>query len=169
MPSRVGLPSDLRAAHPSASGATSTTTPISWHACSPPFGVAPSGACVLSAVVQFAPHALKEGWETGKPKFQAAILDMLERYSPGIGKTVRLAELLTPTDIEARFRMPGGHWHHGELQVDQMLMNRPVHGADGYDTPLEGLFLAGAGSHPGGGISGAPGWNAAKRIIEMRG
>lgn len=130
--------------------------------------LAPSGACVLSAVVQYAPYALKEGWETGKPKFQAAILDVLERYSPGIGKTVRHAELLTPADIEARFRMPGGHWHHGELQVDQMLMNRPVHGADGYDTPLEGLFLAGAGSHPGGGISGAPGWNAAKRIIEMR-
>ncbi len=131
--------------------------------------LAPDGACVLSAVVQYAPYALREGWDTGKPKFEKAILDTLERYSPGIGKTVRHSELLTPADIEARFRMPGGHWHHGELQVDQMLVNRPVHGADGHDTPLEGLFLAGAGSHPGGGISGAPGWNAARRIIEMRG
>lgn len=131
--------------------------------------LAPDGACVLSAVVKYAPHALKEGWETGKPKFLAAIMAALERHAPGIGKSVRHAELLTPADIEARFRMPGGHWHHGELQVDQMLMNRPVHGADGYDTPIDGLFLAGAGSHPGGGVSGAPGWNAAKRVVEMRG
>ncbi|MGC3974948.1 MAG: hypothetical protein QM771_11265 [Nitrospira sp.] len=76
--------------------------------------------------------------------------------------------MLTPADIEARYRMPGGHWHHGELQADQMLMSRPVSGWSGYDTPLEGLFLAGAGSHPGGGISGAPGLNAARRIIAMR-
>lgn len=131
--------------------------------------LAPAGACVLSAVVQFAPYALKGGWAAGKPSFLAAIMAVLERHAPGIGRSVRHAELLTPADIEARFRMPGGHWHHGELQVDQMLMNRPVHGADGYDTPIDGLFLAGAGSHPGGGISGAPGWNAAKRVVEMRG
>lgn len=131
--------------------------------------LAPDGACVLSAVVQYAPYALKQGWETGKPKFLAAIMAVLERHAPGLGRSVRDAELLTPVDIEARFRMPGGHWHHGELQVDQMLMNRPVHGADGYDTPVDGLFLAGAGSHPGGGVSGAPGWNAAKRVVETRG
>ncbi|MFN3548728.1 MAG: phytoene desaturase family protein [Mesorhizobium sp.] len=131
--------------------------------------LAPQGACVLSAVVQFAPYALKEGWETGGPGFLAAIMAVLERHAPGIGNSVRHAELLTPADIEARFRMPGGHWHHGELQVDQMLMNRPVQGADGYDTPIDGLFLAGAGSHPGGGVSGAPGWNAARRVVEMRG
>lgn len=131
--------------------------------------LAPGGACVLSAVVQYAPYALKGGWETGRPKLLAAIMAVLERHAPGIGASVRHAELLTPADIETRFRMPGGHWHHGELQVDQMLMNRPVHGADGYDTPVDGLFLAGAGSHPGGGISGAPGWNAAKRVVEMRG
>lgn len=131
--------------------------------------LAPDGACVLSAIVQFAPYALKEGWETGRPKLLAAIMAVLERHAPGIGRSVRHAELMTPADIETRFRMPGGHWHHGELQVDQMLVNRPVHGADGYDTPVDGLFLAGAGSHPGGGISGAPGWNAARRVVEMRG
>ena len=94
---------------------------------------------------------------------------MLERYAPGIGKSVRHAELLTPADIEARYLMPGGHWHHGELQADQMLMSRPVSGAAGYDTPVEQLFLCGAGSHPGGGISGVPGLNAARRIIAMKG
>lgn len=131
--------------------------------------LAPNGACVLSAVVQYAPYALKEGWDAGRPKFLKAIMTQLETYAPGIGKSVLHTELLTPADIEARYRMPGGHWHHGELQADQMLMSRPVSGWSGYDTPVEGLFLAGAGSHPGGGVSGAPGFNAAKRIIAMKG
>ena len=131
--------------------------------------LAPAGACVLSAVVQYAPYALKEGWSAGKPKFLKAIMAQLETHAPGIGKSVLHAELLTPADIETRYRMPGGHWHHGELQADQMLMSRPVSGWSGYDTPIEGLFLAGAGSHPGGGVSGAPGLNAAERIIAMKG
>ncbi|ESX84616.1 NAD(P)/FAD-dependent oxidoreductase [Mesorhizobium sp. LSHC412B00] len=131
--------------------------------------LAPSGACVLSAVVQYAPYALKEGWDAGKPKFLRAVMAQLEAYAPGIGKSVLHAELLTPADIEANYRMPGGHWHHGELQADQMLMSRPVSGWSGYDTPIEGLFLAGAGSHPGGGVSGAPGLNAARRTIAMKG
>jgi len=131
--------------------------------------LAPSGACVLSANVQYAPYALREGWDLGRPKFLAAIMATLERYSPGIGKSVRHAELLTPADIEAHYLMQGGHWHHGELQADQMLMSRPVSGAAGYDTPIEHLFLCGAGSHPGGGISGVPGLNAARRIIAMKG
>jgi len=130
--------------------------------------LAPAGGCVLSANVQYAPYALKEGWDAGKPKFLAAIMAQIEAHAPGIGKLVRHAELLTPADIEARHRMPGGHWHHGELQADQMLFSRPVSGWSGYDTPIEGLFLAGAGSHPGGGISGAPGLNAARRILAER-
>ncbi|AGB43952.1 phytoene dehydrogenase-like oxidoreductase [Mesorhizobium australicum WSM2073] len=131
--------------------------------------LAPDGACVLSAVVQYAPYRLKESWDAGKPKFLEAIMAQLEAYAPGIGKTVIHAELLTPADIEKRYRMPGGHWHHGELQADQMLISRPVSGWSGYDTPLDGLFLAGAGSHPGGGVSGAPGLNAARRVIAMKG
>lgn len=131
--------------------------------------LAPEGRCVLSAVVQYAPYALKEGWEVGKPKFLAAIMAQLEAFAPGIGKSVLHAELLTPADIEARYRMPGGHWHHGELQADQMLVSRPVSGWSGCDTPVGGLFLAGAGSHPGGGVSGAPGLNAARRVLAVRG
>ncbi|WP_442581929.1 phytoene desaturase family protein [Mesorhizobium sp. ASY16-5R] len=131
--------------------------------------LAPAGACVLSATVQYAPYALKEGWDSGKPKFLEATLSVLERHAPGIRKTVLHAELLTPADIEKKYRMPGGHWHHGELQADQMLMSRPVFGAEGYDTPLPGLFLAGSGSHPGGGISGVPGTNAARRVLGMKG
>ena len=131
--------------------------------------MAPEGACVLSAVVQYAPYRLREDWASGKPKLLETILAVLESHAPGLRATIRHTELLTPLDIEQRFRMPGGHWHHGELQADQMLMSRPVFGAAGYDTPIEGLFLCGAGSHPGGGVSGAPGMNAARRITGMRG
>jgi phytoene dehydrogenase-like protein len=127
--------------------------------------LAPQGACVLSAIVQYAPYQLKEGWESGKPKFLKAIMETLERFCPGIGETVLHAELLTPADIERRYHMPGGHWHHGELQADQMLFSRPISGWSNYDTPIDGLFLCSAGSHPGGGVSGAPGLNAARRIM----
>jgi phytoene dehydrogenase-like protein len=131
--------------------------------------LAPAGGCVLSANVQYAPYELKGGWAAGKPLFLEAIMAVLERHAPGIAKSVAHCELLTPADIEARYRMPGGHWHHGELQVDQMLMNRPFFGAERYATPIDGLWLASAGSHPGGGISGVPGLNAARAIIGRKG
>ncbi|MGB3503713.1 MAG: NAD(P)/FAD-dependent oxidoreductase [Mesorhizobium sp.] len=130
--------------------------------------LAPAGKCVLSANIQFAPYALKEGWTKGKPKFLKAVMAVLEAHAPGIGGKVIHAELLTPADIEARYLMPGGHWHHGELQVDQMLVNRPFFGAERYQTPVDGLWLASAGSHPGGGISGVPGLNAARAILKVR-
>ena len=127
--------------------------------------LAPSGGCTLSALVQYAPYRLKAGWETGKPAFLKVVLETLERHAPGIGKSIVAAELMTPVDIEAEYNLPGGHWHHGELQADQLLVNRPTGAASGYGTPIEGLYLASAGAHPGGGISGLPGWNAARHIL----
>lgn len=130
--------------------------------------LAPAGGAVLSANVMYAPYRLKEGWDKGKAKFLKAIMTVLEAHAPGIGKLVQHAELLTPADIEQRYRMPGGHWHHGELQVDQMLLNRPFFGAEQYAAPVDGLWLASAGSHPGGGVSGAPGMNAARAVMRGR-
>lgn len=127
--------------------------------------LAPDGACTLSALIQYAPYKLKMGWEAGKPAFLKIVLDTLERHAPGIGDTIVAAELSTPADIEAEYNLPGGHWHHGELQADQLLINRPTGAASGYATPIEGLYLASAGAHPGGGISGLAGWNAARHII----
>jgi phytoene dehydrogenase-like protein len=75
------------------------------------------------------------------------------------------AELLTPEDIEREYRVTGGHWHHTEFAVDQMLMMRPTYEAGQYRTPIPGLFLCGAGSHPGGDLTGAPGFNAAREIL----
>lgn len=127
--------------------------------------LAPAGKHVMSVVAQYAPAGLRGGWEAGGPAFRDSILKELERHLPGLSARVQAAELLTPADLEARYRMPGGHWHHGELAVDQMMMLRPVHGAGQYATPLPGLYLCGAGSHPGGGVMGAAGLNAARRIL----
>jgi phytoene dehydrogenase-like protein len=126
---------------------------------------APAGRHVLSAIVQYAPYRLKAGWSAGKADFLKTVLTTLNAYAPGIGERIVASELLTPADLEQTYRMPGGHWHHGELAVDQMLMLRPVPGAAQYETPVPGLYLCGAGSHPGGGVMGAAGHNAARHIL----
>ena len=131
-------------------------------------GHAPEGHHVLSAIVQLAPHAPKAGLEAARAEMLENTLAVLETYAPGIRALIVHAELLMPQDIEARFGMVGGNWHHGELTVEQMLFLRPLREAAQYATPLPGLWLAGAGSHPGGGISGAAGWNAAERILGTR-
>ncbi len=120
---------------------------------------------VLSGVVQYAPYALKGGWENQRQRFMETVIDTLEAYAPGLRKSIVGAELLTPVDIEREFRMTGGHWHHGELAFDQFMMVRPVPGAGQYRTPMPGLFLCGAGSHPGGGVAGLAGRNAALQVV----
>jgi phytoene dehydrogenase-like protein len=127
--------------------------------------LAPAGQHVLSAIVQYAPYALKEGWQNGRQRFMDAALDTLERFAPGLRGSIVAAELLTPADMEHDFRTSGGHWHHGDLAFDQFLMVRPVPGAAQYRTPLDGLFLCGAGCHPGGGVMGVAGRNAARQIL----
>jgi phytoene dehydrogenase-like protein len=127
--------------------------------------LAPSGQHVLSAIVQYAPVELDGGWESGRVQFQETVLACLERYAPGLRGLVTATELLTPADIERQFRIGGGHWHHGELALDQFLMLRPVQGAANYAMPVPGLYLCGAGGHPGGGVMGHAGRNAARVIL----
>jgi len=127
--------------------------------------LAPQGQHVLSAIVQYAPRHLREGWKSGKSAFTEAVLELLELYAPDIRSKAVMAEVLTPEDIEREFRISGGHWHHGELSLDQFLMLRPVPGASQYATPVDGLYLCGAGSHPGGGVMGSAGRNAARAIL----
>lgn len=129
--------------------------------------LAPAGKHVLSAIVQYAPHTLRAGWDDGaRAAFERLCLDTLERYLPGLGKRVTSSELLLPADIEERYGMSGGHWHHGELTLDQFLFVRPVGGAAQYALPLDGLYLCGAGAHPGGDVAGAAGRNAALEILK---
>jgi phytoene dehydrogenase-like protein len=128
-------------------------------------GLAPPERHVLSAVVQYAPYVLKEGWEAGKPSFLKAVMDRLEQHAPGLSQQVLGAELLTPVDLEREFRITGGHWHHTDLAFDQFYMVRPVPGSAQYSTPMKGFYLCGAGAHPGGGVNGLAGRNAARRIL----
>ena len=127
--------------------------------------LAPRGRHVLSAVVQFAPYRLQGGWENNKAVFTNICLDVLESYAPGLRKQVSATELLTPVDIEREFGIYGGHWHHGEIALDQALLMRPMPGAHQYATPVDGLYLCSAGSHPGGGLLGLAGHNAAKVLL----
>lgn len=128
--------------------------------------LAPTGKHVMSAVVQYAPYALKGGWnDEAKSAFMKSIMDTLSKYMPDIEQRISASELLTPADLEAEFHMTGGHWHHAELTLDQFLFVRPVNGAAQYKLPIDGVYLCGAGAHPGGGVSGAAGRNAARTIL----
>jgi len=128
--------------------------------------LAPTGKHVLSAIVQYAPYERKGGWtDEARAEFESATIRVLERYMPDIAERITASELLTPADIEREFHITGGHWHHGELTLDQFLFTRPVCGAAQYRMPVDGLYLCGAGAHPGGGVSGAAGRNAARAIL----
>ena len=129
--------------------------------------LAPTGKHVMSAIVQYAPYDLKEGWsDKTRDAFTEVAIDKLAEYAPDIRSRITATEMLTPADIEQQFNITGGHWHHGELTLDQFLFNRPVGGAAQYAMPLDGLYLCGAGAHPGGGVSGAAGRNAARSILK---
>ena len=127
--------------------------------------LAPPGRHVLSAIVQYAPYSLAGGWMGQRQRFADIAIETLARYAPALPGCILGSELLTPPDIEREFRVRGGHWHHAELALDQFFMLRPVPGATQYRAPLEGLFLCGAGCHPGGGVMGLAGRNAARALL----
>jgi len=127
--------------------------------------LAPAGRHVLSAVVQYAPYDAAAGTDAARARLLESTLQVLEEYAPGIRGQVVASQLLLPADLEREFRLTGGHWHHAELALDQMLMLRPVPGAAQYAMPVNGLYLCGAGAHPGGGVMGCAGRNAAQAVI----
>ena len=127
--------------------------------------LAPAGGHVLSAVIQYAPYDVKGGWDKHREAFADHAVAAIGRYAPDLAGRIVGRQVLTALDIERDFRITGGHWHHGDLAVDQMLMLRPVPGWAQYQAPVAGLYLCGAGTHPGGGVMGAAGMNAAQRIL----
>ena len=128
--------------------------------------LAPAGKHVLSANVMFVPYDLGADPAAARARLLANVMATLERHAPGIGARVTASELLTPLDLEQAFGMRGGHWHHGALAFDQFFFTRPVPGAAQYASPMAGLYLCGAGSHPGGGVMGIAGLNAAGAILQ---
>ena len=134
---------------------------------------APPGAHVLSAYAQFAPYELREPgsgnrdpglWDTSRDAFGECVVNTLEQYAPGIKALIVAGETLTPLDLERGWGLTGGHIFHGELSLDQFFTMRPLLGYGNYATPLRGLFLCGSGSHPGTGLTGGSGLNAAREI-----
>ncbi len=121
----------------------------------------------LAALAQFAPCNLKGGWtKARKDRLAKSVIKVLDGAISVVSGKITGAEVRSPADLETTYGLTGGHWHHGELRIDQMLMMRPFAGAAQYRMPVAGLYLCGAGAHPGGDISGLPGWNAAGQAIK---
>jgi phytoene dehydrogenase-like protein len=128
--------------------------------------VAPPGQHLMSMFVQYAPYKLKVGnWDDLKEGFADRCFDILEEYAPGFKHSVLARQVLSPLDLERTFNLTGGNIFQGAMTLNQLFMTRPVIGFAGYRTPLKGLYLCGAAAHPGGGVIGAAGWNAARTIL----
>jgi phytoene dehydrogenase-like protein len=128
--------------------------------------LAPEGRHIMGIFLQYAPYSLREGaWDELREPFADRVFDIIEEYAPNFRSIVVDRQILTPLDLERRFGITGGNIFHGEMSVDQMFMMRPVAGAGRYRMPLPGLYLCGSGAHPGGGVMGAPGHNAARQIL----
>jgi len=124
------------------------------------------GAHVASIYAHYAPFALRGSeWHVAKDMLLAHTLDTLETYAPGIRSLVVAADVVTPSDLQAQLGLSGGHVFHGELALDQLFTMRPLLGHAGYGSPIRGLHLCGAGTHPGGFMTGTSGKLAARALL----
>ncbi len=127
---------------------------------------APDGTHVMSVIVQPAPHTLCDSdWDTHREPFGDGVVAALDRYAPGLAALVTARQVITPLDLERDYGLTGGHPMHGEHGLDQFFLWRPLLGHARYRFGLDGLYLAGSGAHPGGGVTGQPGQNAAREIV----
>ncbi len=131
--------------------------------------LAPAGKQVVSMCMQFAPYTLarRRDWDTARADLLSTVMKTLDRHAPGVARLVEHAQVLTPVDLERTYGLTGGHIYHGEPSLDQVFTMRPVLGWARYHTPIPGLFLCGSGTHPGGGVTGGPGQNAAVEILKV--
>jgi phytoene dehydrogenase-like protein len=120
----------------------------------------------MSVHVQYAPYALRDGtWDDGREALGDRVLATLEWVAPGIGSLVSARQVITPLDLERDYGLSGGHPLHAEPALDSMYLWRPLLGHARYRLGFDGLYLAASGAHPGGGITGQPGRNAAREIL----
>ncbi|HEY7529597.1 MAG TPA: NAD(P)/FAD-dependent oxidoreductase [Gemmatimonadota bacterium] len=133
--------------------------------------IAPPGRHLMGIFLQYAPYDLKEGdWRTTKEAYADRVMELIEEYAPGFRDRVLHRQVLTPVDLEEIYGLTGGNLFHGEMSPDQLFSMRPVPGWARYRTPVPGLYLCGSGTHPGGGVMGAPGYNAAREVLrDLRG
>lgn len=129
--------------------------------------LAPADQHVMSIYMQYAPYHLREGsWEACREALGEGVINTLAEYAPNLKEAVMDSRVLTPLDLETTYGLPEGNPSHGEMTLDQFLYMRPVPGYARYRTPIQGLYLCGAGTHPGGGVTGLPGYNAAREILK---
>ncbi|HVS39747.1 MAG TPA: NAD(P)/FAD-dependent oxidoreductase, partial [Gemmataceae bacterium] len=128
--------------------------------------VAPAGQHLMSMFIQYAPYKLREGtWEDQREAFADCCFDLLNEYAPNFKRSVLARQVLAPPDIERVFGLTGGNIFQGAMNLGQLFSLRPVLGWAGYQTPIRGLYLCGAAAHPGGGVIGSAGRNAAREIL----
>jgi phytoene dehydrogenase-like protein len=129
--------------------------------------LAPPGKHVVSIFAQYTPFRLRDGqWDAAtRARFVERVIGTIERYAPNIRGAIEHVHALSPLDLELEFGLTGGSIFHGDLRLDQLFALRPVAGWARYATPIAGLYLCGSGTHPGGGVTGAPGHNAAHAIL----
>ena len=133
--------------------------------------VAPPGKHVMSCFVQYAPYHLAEGaeaWPSQKEAFGDAVVDTIEELAPGFKNKILHRQVVTPWDLEKDFGLTEGNIFHGELSLEQLAFLRPVPGWAHYKTPVRRYWMCGSGTHPGGGVMGAPGALAAQRMLKER-
>jgi phytoene dehydrogenase-like protein len=120
----------------------------------------------MSVVTQWTPFELREtDWSAERDRVGDLVVKALERYAPGLSDLVTAQRVTTPVDLENEYGLSGGHVYHGEPGLDQFFVWRPLLGHARYRLALPGLYLCGSGAHPGGGVTGAPGANAAREIL----
>jgi phytoene dehydrogenase-like protein len=128
--------------------------------------LAPPGHHVVSAYVQYAPYHLRGStWDAERDHLADVAVHAIEQWAPGFASSIVACETITPLDLERTYGLTGGHIFHGELALDQLFLTRPVLGWARYRTPIDGLYLCGAGTHPGTGLDGRSGALAAKTIV----
>jgi phytoene dehydrogenase-like protein len=131
--------------------------------------VAPPGKHLMSIFVQYAPYRLRQGtWDQLRESFADRCFGLLDDYAPNFTRSVIARQVLTPLDLERMFNLTGGNIFQGAMTPSQLFSFRPVPGYAGYRTPIRGLYLCGAAAHPGGGVMGTPGFNAAREILGGR-
>ncbi|HYM10777.1 MAG TPA: NAD(P)/FAD-dependent oxidoreductase [Bryobacterales bacterium] len=129
--------------------------------------LAPRGKHIMGIFLQYAPYTLQEGsWDKLRETYADHVLDIIAEYAPNIRSLVLHRQVLTPLDLERIYGLTGGNIFHGAMSLDQMFFLRPVAGWARYRTPIRNLYLCGSGTHPGGGVMGAPGFNAAQAILK---
>jgi phytoene dehydrogenase-like protein len=139
------------------------TIPTLWDS-----SLAPAGKHVMSVYMQYAPYKLRSAdWDEKRFELEKTILETLAQYAPDLPNLIEAAEVITPKDLEQTYGLTGGHIFHGELALDQIFTMRPLLGWSQYETPVHNLYLCGSGTHPGTGLNGLSGANAARQIIKQ--